>query len=98
MATVPKRPDDNLQRLSKQPWWTEADQAELDVLLNAFIDGVYLHREKCAVCRNGGPWCDALRRGFEDVLDFRRSRAMLSKALYLRARQGFHEAAGGRAA
>jgi hypothetical protein len=34
-------------------WWTEADDAELDVLLDAFIGIYYRHRDRCDECGVG---------------------------------------------
>jgi hypothetical protein len=65
--------------------WSPADQAELDVLLDAFVGAVLVHRDRCAVCSAGGPWCEPLRDRFEGILDWRRTRALRSRAVWLRA-------------
>jgi hypothetical protein len=35
------------------PYWTAADQAELDVLLYALVDSYFEHRERCRACQPG---------------------------------------------
>jgi hypothetical protein len=67
-------------------WWTPADSAELDVLVDALLDAVYMHREQCKICATGGPWCDALRDCLQIVQEWRRSRDRLSKAEHLRVK------------
>jgi hypothetical protein len=77
--------------LAAQLWWTAADEAELDLLVHEFVKTAFRHREACAICRAGGPWCRPLSEAFEVVLDWRAGRVLRSKADWLRARQ---EAAG----
>lgn len=69
---------------SPAPWWTPADSAELGVLVNAFVEAVFDHRERCSVCRADGPWCEAIRGCFEIVLSWRRERRLRSEAEWLR--------------
>jgi|RhiMethySRZTD1v2_1073278.scaffolds.fasta_scaffold273472_2 hypothetical protein len=33
------------------PYWTGADQAELDVLVHALVGGYFEHRERCEACK-----------------------------------------------
>ena len=73
------------------PYWTDADQAELDVLIWEFITRAERHRG-CPDCeRNeeiyGHAWCEQLSAGLEVVLDWRRSRSLRSRATWLRAQQ-----------
>jgi hypothetical protein len=70
---------------------TDADDAESDVLLDALITGVYDHRERCAVCSQGGPWCSNLVDAFQILMVFRRTRQLRSLAAYLRARETVNE-------
>lgn len=79
--------------LAGQPWWTEADQAEFDLLLLEFVKAALRHREGCAICRGGGPWCDPLYEAFEILVDWRDCRILQSKADWLRLRQELHHAA-----
>lgn len=72
----------------RRPWWTAADQAELDVLTHEFVDGAWEHQERCAVCSQGGPWCKPLREALDVVLEFQQARDRMSKAQWLRAQQG----------
>ena len=69
------------------PWWTSADQAELDVLAFEFTRAVLLHRGRCDTCRTGGPWCPILRAAFDVVLEWRYGRRLQSEAVWLRERQ-----------
>ena len=62
----------------------QADQAELDVLIDALLEAVLDHRSRCAICRSGGPWCEALRDCFEIVVGWRRQRLRRSRAEWLR--------------
>lgn len=75
--------------MSAPPYWTDADAAEFDLLLDTFVDAYWHHRERCAICRRGGPWCDPLREGLDLVVEWRRRRLLRSEAAYLRARQDF---------
>ena len=68
-------------------WWTEADEAELAVLLDEFVKHARAHREACRVCRTGGPWCASLVEAFDVLLDWKRGRELRSKAAWLRARE-----------
>jgi hypothetical protein len=83
---------------------TPADEAELDVLLWEFVGGVFDHRYRCSVCRQGGPWCPALEKALAIVVNFQRGLLLRSKARWLRAEQELAEfaeqlgVAGGRAA
>ena len=74
-------------------WWTEADEAELAVLLDEFLKHVRIHRDACSVCRTGGPYCASLDEAFDVLLEWRRGRELRSKAQWLRAREMAREAA-----
>ena len=76
-----------LADLREQPWWTEADEAELDLLVTEFVRAVFAHRRGCSVCAAGGPWCDVLRDAFEGLLEWRAGRILRSKGAWLRIRQ-----------
>lgn len=71
--------------MSARPtWWTDADEAELAVLVQAFVDGFEAHRGVCRVCASGGPWCAGAREALDALLDWRRRRLLLSQAEFLR--------------
>jgi hypothetical protein len=72
-------------------WWTEADDAELSVLVDAFVRCVRVHRARCSICSTGGAWCAPVREAFEGVHDWRDARALRSKAAWLRVRQQARE-------
>lgn len=71
--------------LRRQPWWSEADEAEFNVLIHAFVDAGLAHHKNC--CGTTGPWCPPLREAFDAVVDWRTSRVLRSKAAWLRARE-----------
>jgi hypothetical protein len=70
--------------VSARPFWTEADQAELDVLTHAFVYGFYDHRGRCAVCASGGRWCANVGEAFEVLEGWMRYRELRSRAEALR--------------
>jgi hypothetical protein len=72
------------------PWWTAADQAELDVLIGELVDLEFEHREHCQQCRAGEP-CRAKREAIETVVDWRERRSARSFAVAMRARQDLIE-------
>jgi hypothetical protein len=63
--------------------WTQADQAELDVLLHALAADWFKHRPTC----NADP-CPHIQQAIAEVLDWREARALLSQAQALRAELG----------
>jgi hypothetical protein len=73
------------------PWWTAADDAEQLVLAFEFTKAAYAHRDRCAVCSEGGPWCDSLRSALDAVLEWREGRKLRSKAQWLRVRERARE-------
>jgi hypothetical protein len=82
--------------LRDQPWWTPADQAELEVFAYKLVDGVYEHRAAgCEVCAAGYPPCPVVTEATERVVEWRERRIMLSRATWLRARQDELDQAGG---
>jgi len=66
--------------------WTAADQAELDVLLWALVDGYQTHRQQCARCALEYPPCPHAQKAIQEVCDWHHMRSLLSKAQHLRAR------------
>jgi hypothetical protein len=68
-------------------YWTEADKAELAVLLNEWTDGVYAHRQHCTVCTTR-EWCNNIREALYIILDWQYHRALLTHAEALRERMG----------
>lgn len=65
-----------------EPYWTRADEAENDVLLDELVAGYFAHRESCAERP-----CSHLQVGIEVLLEWRRRRMLRSRATWLRARQ-----------
>jgi hypothetical protein len=71
-------------------WWTDADQAELELLVGELMCVVRAHQARCLECSTVGiaqAECPPLRRSFEAVLDWRESRIRQSKAAWLRWRE-----------
>jgi hypothetical protein len=83
--------------LLAQPWWTEADQAELVVMSHELVETVWTHREACETCLAGYPPCPKVAAALEVVIDWRARRTLASKAAWLRrlqdAQDGLQEAA-----
>jgi hypothetical protein len=63
--------------------WTDADQAELDLLVHELVTAEFLHRERCETCLIGIP-CAPLRRAVEAVVWWRHGRMLRSRAAWLR--------------
>jgi hypothetical protein len=68
-------------------FWTEADSAELDVLVNELVTGYFEHRHACRACvPNAMLPCPHVQRAIAVVVDWRDARWLLSRAEALRAR------------
>jgi hypothetical protein len=76
-----------LSTLRDQPWWTAADDAELDVLVRELVSVAKQHANRCCVCSKGGPWCQGMAASLEVVVDWRDGRILRSKAGWLRERE-----------
>ena len=76
-----------LASLHEQPWWTDADEAELDVLVRELVVAAFVHRERCSICRAGLQWCPFMVAALDIVLDWREGRVLHSKASWLRIRR-----------
>jgi hypothetical protein len=68
-------------------WWTEADQAELDLLCWALVDALFEHRPGCDTCQTGYPSCLTVRAAIQPVIDWRQGRMLVSRAEHLRSGQ-----------
>jgi hypothetical protein len=66
------------------PYWTAADDAELMVLVQELVDGIYEHNEKCSVCSLGEVWCSHVREAFDVVQDWIERRRAASFAAGMR--------------
>jgi hypothetical protein len=75
------------------PYWTDADAAELDVLIWELVKVAMIHRERCATCagERGILNCAPMGEAIEAVIDWRNGRVLKSKAAWLRARQAARE-------
>lgn len=76
--------------LSDLPYWTEADDAEMDVLVAELVR-IYPHPQTCERCVVQGYPCDPFRKALESALEaitgWRDNRILQSKAAYYRARE-----------
>jgi hypothetical protein len=66
------------------PYWTAADDAELMVLVQELVDGIYEHNERCSICSRGEAWCAHVREAFDVVLDWIERRRAASFAPVMR--------------
>jgi hypothetical protein len=68
-------------------WWTEADQAELDVVAWELTAAIRDHRRDCLSCWIGSSSCPSVRAAVEAVVEWVRVRSLRSRAVYLRSGQ-----------
>ncbi len=77
--------------LADMPFWTKADDAELDLLVLEFVDIVALHHDRCPHCighlDDGYPWCRPLRQLWSGIVDWMRHRRLESESVWLRRLQ-----------
>jgi hypothetical protein len=73
-----------LTNLRAQPWWTDADAAELELLVHELVRAAFLHRGGCSTCGADRRWCPAMYEALEAVTDWRDGRILRSKAAFLR--------------
>lgn len=71
------------QDLRNQPWWTEADRAELNLFTHELVNAFLTHRDKHGTRCN----CDFASKAVGAFLDWREGRILRSKAEWLRALQ-----------
>jgi hypothetical protein len=77
-------------KLAALPYWSAADQAELDLLTAELVKAAMIHRERCS-CKAALPWCRSLRDALEAVVEWRDLRILQSWAAYERARQDLND-------
>ena len=73
--------------LRSQLYWTEADQAEHDLLIYEFIKAAHAHRVGCTICKTGGPWCAPPAKRSRPSSNGVRGASSDPKAAWLRARE-----------
>jgi hypothetical protein len=83
-------------RLTEQVWWTEADAAELDLLIHELVKVAVFHERRCSICRQerGILHCSPMGEAIEAVIEWRDGRVLQSKANWLRVRQQAREDLG----
>jgi hypothetical protein len=77
----------------RNPWLTEANPAEIDVVAKVLTNAIYEHREKCAACREAGRGCTSIVAAIEAAIEWVELRTLKSKAATLRLMQNRREAA-----
>lgn len=77
----------------RNPWLTEADLAEMDVVSRVLVDAIFEHKTKCAACRAEGRYCGPIAEAIEAAVDWAELRTLKSKAMTLRAMRNCREAA-----
>jgi hypothetical protein len=80
-------------KLSEQPWWTQADQAGLELLTHEFVKTALAHKHRCTDCRPAwdGGWCPQLQDAFAALTEWRAGRILRSRAFWLRSGQDLAE-------
>ena len=64
----------------RNPWLTDADLAEMDVVARVLTDAIYDHKEKCSVCREEGRYCRPIVGAIEDAIAWAERRTLSSKS------------------
>ena len=73
------------QDVAPPAWWTDADQAELDLIAHDLFELTYVHHMNCDGChRNAGGYCQDLRDVWAAVDEWKQRRSLYSKATYFR--------------
>jgi hypothetical protein len=80
-------------RFRRPPWWTEADEAELEVVAWELTGALIAHRDHCSICRDLGHLCPVIGEAVDAAGHWKRGRSLLSRAEYLRAAQLEHRLA-----
>jgi hypothetical protein len=75
--------------LRAQPWWTDADRAELDAIVHELVAGVYSH--DCATCIISLRPCAKVQRAIAIAIEWRDARVLLSRARWERFHQDLFE-------
>ena len=75
------------------PWLTEADLAEMDVVSRVLVNAAFEHKAKCAACREAGRYCGPIAEAIEAAVDWAELRTLKSKATALRSMQNRREVA-----
>lgn len=97
MAAVAATAEPVRDETPRRPWWTEADQAELDCLLHELVVGIFTHRERCARCiahRNreqGSLPCPHVGKAIAVVVDWHQARDLRSYARWVRLQRELFE-------
>jgi hypothetical protein len=71
---------------SSPPWWTEADEAERDLLVFELVRHLPAHAARCRACQERRD-CPHAQEALEIFLEWQTGRRLLSRATYLRDRE-----------
>jgi hypothetical protein len=72
-----------MRRRPRPVWWTDADAAERDALVDALVHGLPAHAARCRACSERRH-CPHAQEALEVFLEWQRGRRLLSRATYLR--------------
>jgi hypothetical protein len=81
------------RRVKRNPWLTDADLAEIDVVSEVLVNAIFEHKGRCSTCREAGRYCTPIAGAIQAAVDWAELRTMTSKARALRALQRRREAA-----
>jgi len=74
----------NPWRTPTQRWWTEADEAEIDLVAYELVDAMKTHEENCLECQVQGYGCAVIRDLLELTIRWRDKRLLETKAETIR--------------
>jgi hypothetical protein len=73
------------------PWWTDADQAEFELLVFEFFGLAFVHYAACPTCLAGKtvctPYLEAVHGALNPILEWMRAREARSHAQWVRERE-----------
>jgi hypothetical protein len=72
-------------------WWSDADQAELEMLVGEVADAVFAHRGGCRACVAAGGSCEKVTDAIRELVDWREARVRTSRAAWLRGQRDLEE-------
>lgn len=75
----------NPWRTENKTWWTEADEAEIDLVAYELVDAMKTHEENCPECQAAGYGCTVIRDLLELAVRWRDKRLLETKAETIRA-------------
>jgi hypothetical protein len=74
---------------ARPAWWTDADEAERDALVDALVRGLPAHAARCRACSERRH-CPHAQEALDLFMEWQRGRCLLSRATYLREKENRH--------